>query len=149
MALKKISNINDELDIKLFLYISRKSLIYVIFLFILFLVSAFLYLRYTPPIFQTHSIIQLNKDEKVKNIFPGQQNIDDDLAKYLEIIKSPVFLKRAFAKLPLNISYFSEGSFLDSEQYKCAPYQINATIKDTRFYGPAKATVTKDGRGLA
>lgn len=135
MPRKKISSINDELDPKLFFYIARKSVLYIIFIFALALTAAYLYLRYTPPVYETKSVIQLNTEEKREKIFSMKDNYDEDLAKYVEILKSPVFLKNAFKKLPLKISYYTEGTILNFEQYKASPYTIEADVTNSAYYG--------------
>lgn len=138
MAKKKISNINDELDIKLFLYIAGKSLIYVILFIGIAITSSFLYLRYTYPVYSTSAVIQINyNDEEVSKIL-GTQNFyqeqQSELVKAKGLISSGVFLSRVFAKLPFKVSYFKEGKILSFEQYKTAPYSVNVTVTDLSIY---------------
>ena len=47
MGQQKISIINDEIDIKLFLYITKKSFLYVLLFLGISFSLAFFYLRYT------------------------------------------------------------------------------------------------------
>lgn len=138
MQEKKFSNINDEINIKLFFYLIRKNLVLFVVLFVLAITSVFFYLRYTPPIFETYSIIQLNGDNEARKILQTDNfNFDDEniLAKQIELMRSSVFLKRVFAKLPLDITYFKEGRILNFELYKNSPYQVNYTIKNPAIYG--------------
>ena len=60
MAVKKISGINDELDLKLFFFITKKNIIYAIVFLTIALTSAYLYLRYTHPIYEAKVIIQIS-----------------------------------------------------------------------------------------
>jgi len=139
MAKKRISNINDEIDIKLFFYITRKSLIYVMLFMGIGLAGAYFYLRYTYQVYSASATIQINSnDDNVNKILETQSIITEqqnDLDKYRELISSSVFLGQVFAKLPLDISYFNEGRILSIEQYKCSPYEVEATITNNLIYG--------------
>jgi len=69
MAQKKVSNINDELDIKLFLLIAKKNLLYVVLFLGIAYTAAFFYVRYTYPIYSASSTIQIySNDESVNKI---------------------------------------------------------------------------------
>jgi capsular exopolysaccharide synthesis family protein len=138
MTKKKISNINDELDIELFLYIVGKSLIYAILFIVIAVAVSFFYLRYTYPVYSTSAVIQINyNDEDVSKIL-GTENFyqkpQSDLIKAKELISSGIFLNRVFAKLPLKVSYFIEGRVLSLEQYKKSPYSVNITVTDLSIY---------------
>jgi len=139
MAQKKISIINDELDIKLFLYIAKKCFLYVILFLGIAFAGAFFYLRYTYPIYYASAIIQISSnDENVNKILEtekvvGQQQ--DDLTQAQNLIGSPVFLDKALSKLPLGISYFYEGRILSYEQYKTSPYLIESIVNNPVIYG--------------
>ncbi len=132
---RKISAINDELDIKLFLYISKKNIIFPIIFVILAITGAWLYLRYTPPVYQTSSIIQLGSQAQASRILPTVNIYDDDLAKQIELMRSSVFLQRALSRLPLDVTYYSRGRVLNFELYRNAPFTVDAIIKDPSIYG--------------
>ena len=139
MALKKISNINDEIDLKLFLHITKKCLIYIILFIGIAIIGSFLYIRYTYPIYSTNAVIQLSSNDanvsrifQTENIFSEQQN---ELEQAKGLIGSGVFLSQVFAKLPLMISYYREGRILSSEQYKSAPYSVDAVVTNPSIYG--------------
>ena len=69
MGQQKISIINDEIDIKLFLYITKKSFLYVLLFLGISFSLAFFYLRYTYPIYSSSATIQISSnDEKVRQI---------------------------------------------------------------------------------
>jgi len=136
---KKISNINDELDIKLFLFIARRSLIYVILFLGIALAGAFFYLRYTYQIYSASGTIQISSNDKnINEIFGTETVISEkqtDLDMARELISSPVFLGQVFDKLPLKVSYYYEGRILATEQYKGSPYTVDATVTDNSIYG--------------
>ncbi len=134
-AAKKISSINDELDIKLFLYIAKRNILFPVIFVILALTGAWLYLRYTPPIYQTSSILQLGSQSEATRILPTANIYDDDMAKQIELMRSSVFLQRALSKLPLEVSYFSKGRVLNFELYRNSPFTVDAIVKNPSIYG--------------
>jgi tyrosine-protein kinase Etk/Wzc len=134
-TVKKISNINDELDVKLFLYIAKRNVLFPIIFIILAISGAWIYLRYTPPVYQTSSILQLGSQSQATRILATANIYDDDLAKQLELMRSSVFLNRALSRLPLTISYYSRGRVLNNELYKNAPFNVSVDVKNPAIYG--------------
>lgn len=137
---KRISNINDELDITLFIHIAKRSFLYVIIFLAIALVGQYLYQRYTYPVYQTSATLQISSNEEnVNKLFDQTETMNlqmqNDLEQAREIISSSVFLGRAFADLPLDVSYFQEGRILSSEQYKTSPFEVTADVKDPSIYG--------------
>lgn len=138
MGQQKISIINDEIDIKLFLYITKKSFLYVLLFLGISFSLAFFYLRYTYPIYSSSATIQISSnDEKVRQILETENDLgqqQNDLTQAKEILSSSVFLSKALSKLPLDISYFYEGRILSYEQYKSSPYIIESKIISPSIY---------------
>ncbi|MEM9024556.1 MAG: hypothetical protein AAGB22_12490, partial [Bacteroidota bacterium] len=54
-----IAKFTNEFDLGLLLYLSRKSLIWVLLFFVLSFMTAFLYLRYTQQVFEASSVLQI------------------------------------------------------------------------------------------
>jgi capsular exopolysaccharide synthesis family protein len=134
-AVKKISTINDELDLKLFFYIAKRNILFPVIFVILALTGAWLYLRYTPPIYQTSAILQLGSQNEASRILPTANIYEDDMAKQIELMRSSVFLQRALSKLPIQISYYSKGRVLNSELYRNAPFTVDVQVKNPAIYG--------------
>ena len=132
---KKISTLNDELDPKLFLYIAKRNILFLIAFVIIAIAGSFLYLRYTQPVYQTSAILQLSVDEQTRRVLPTTTLQDDDIAKKIELLRSSVFLNRALSKLPLETSYFTKGRFLNHELYRNSPFRVNARVKNSAIYG--------------
>jgi tyrosine-protein kinase Etk/Wzc len=138
MATRRIPVFNEEFDVKLFFHIGRRNFLYLMLFFMLAVVGAFLYLRYTYPLFETHAVIQLDvKSEanKYLSALTNQTNpAEEGMAKRVELLRSPVFLQRTFSKLPLNISYFVKGTILNSEMYRSSPYEVTYQVKNPVIY---------------
>ncbi|MFH0896382.1 MAG: polysaccharide biosynthesis tyrosine autokinase, partial [Bacteroidota bacterium] len=135
MLKKKIININDEFDAKLLVYIIRKNIFWIFSFFIIALIAGLLYLRYTHPIFEANAVLQFGNDNTAKVLFKQDNLEEEGIEKDLELLRSPVFLSRVFAKLPLQVSYFVKGWILDFETYKNSPFVAYYRIKDPAIYG--------------
>lgn len=138
MAEKHIPQINQDLDFKLLLHVLSKNLVWIVFLFVLGIVTAFLLIRYTKPLYRAKSVIQLTSSED------GQKNILDEklnpynstnLAKEIELIRSPVFLQRVAKKIPVQVSYYIKGAILNFEAYKSTPFYVEFEALDKDLYG--------------
>ena len=132
---ERISNFSGEFELGLFLFIAKKSIIWILLFFILAFAGAKVYLHYTPPVFEASSTIQVqtsnqaNKLLNVENIY-SSENV---LAEAVELLRSKVFLKRVLSKLPLGISYYAEGTFLNNELYKNAPFTVDIKRKNDKI----------------
>ncbi|HET6225994.1 MAG TPA: Wzz/FepE/Etk N-terminal domain-containing protein, partial [Bacteroidia bacterium] len=106
---ERISNFSGEFEFGLFLFIARKSLSLILVLLAIAFVCARLYLRYTPPVYESSSIIQVQSTNQANKILDVDKlkEMDNGLAETVELLRSKVFLKRVLEKLPLEISYFT------------------------------------------
>ncbi len=126
---------NDEFDFKLFLNITRKSLIYIIVFTVLLFAAVFVYLRYTQPVYEAACIVQINTDDKAEKLFDNKTIYEDDIYRKIEIMRSPVFMQRVVSQLPLGVSVFAKGNILNFELYNEVPFEIKYEIIDSAFYG--------------
>ena len=63
---ERLTNFSGEFELGLFLYIARRSLVWVVFFFLIALAVAWLYLRYTQPMFESSAVMQVNNDNTAK-----------------------------------------------------------------------------------
>jgi len=133
----KISQINTEFDLGLLFKIIQKTILPIFILFIISSTIAFLYLRYTHPVFEASSVIQLsssnsaNKVLQTANIYDGE----NDISKTVELLKSKVFLKRVFSKLNFEVSYYIKGRILNFDVYRNTPFIIEQKVFNPSIYG--------------
>lgn len=121
----RLTNFSNEFDFGLFLYISRKSLLSVFICLLLAALASFIYLRYTPFVYNVHSVIQLAEDDNANKIL--QVESKDDLNKpeaKVELLRSKLLISRTLQQLDLKVSYFARGQILTSEHYTSSPYKI-------------------------
>jgi len=126
MVERKISNLNDEFDLKLFLKVAKRNSAWIVLFFIISFLMAFLYLRYTYPIYEAKTVIQIAlADKNSKLLLDKEFSTQSDISSKIELLKSPTFLDRVFNKLPLDIGYFQIGNVLNYEMYKSSPFEID------------------------
>ena len=134
---ERLSNFSGEFELGLFLFIARKSLIWIVLLFGIAFCCAYLYLRYTPPVFEASSTIQIQTNNQAKQVLNVDALVEPEngLAEEVEFLRSKVFFKRVLSKLPLQTSYYAEGTFKVFELYKSSPYSVEINIKDSKVIG--------------
>lgn len=125
--MKKESSIivNKELDPDILKRIIRKNWIFPVLITSLFLVGAFLYLRYTKPVFESVSIIQLDDDDTGKDVL-NFENItnEQNLNKYIELLRSQFLFEKAVSSLNMNVSHYSKGEILTEEKYLQSSFNV-------------------------
>src|SRR4051812_27729752 len=105
---ERLSNFSGEFELGLFLFIARKNFIWIILLFGIAFCSAYLYLRYTPPVFEASTILQIQTSNTAKQVLNVEAltETENGLAEEVELLRSKVFFKRALSNLPLQVSYY-------------------------------------------
>ncbi len=135
MEIKKIPILNEKIDPYILGFIIRKSLILIILIFFISYGIAFLYLRYTPLVYKASAILQINNEKEKTQILELSTYKDEvNLNQTIELLRSPEFLKRIYHRLPLDVSYYSKGTFLEYELYKSSPFTVEYEISNDFFY---------------
>ena len=134
---ERITNFSNEFEFGLFLYILKKSLVWILIIFGVLLFIAFLYLRYTVPIFEASTIIQIGKSNTAQKVLDvGQIYEENNLSGEIELIRSKYLIRKAVKNLPLEISYFVRGDILNDEKYGSSVYNVEIVeIKDSSIIG--------------
>jgi tyrosine-protein kinase Etk/Wzc len=126
--------INDEIDIGLLLAITRQNVLAIVILFTFFAFVAFLYLRFTPPIYQSIATVQLGADSRTNALLNAPNIHNQGIHQEIEYLRSPVSIKKSLSKLPLDVSYMIKGEVLSSELYQTSPYTIGYDILNPAIY---------------
>ena len=130
----KISYLNDSFDLGLLLLISKRSLLWILLFFLFSTAIAFIYLRYTEPVYQTQAIIQLNSTASTSKFLAVTNIYDESIYKEIELLKSSEFLTRAISNLNLDISYFRKGTVLNYEVYQSSPFRVGMSTQSIDLY---------------
>lgn len=131
--------------------IFRKSLPWILCILITTNLTAYLYLRWTKPLFVSESNLKL--DIKSDTGILGLDAIDDEqsltsISGEVELIKSRMFSDRVINTLNLGISYYSVGKILNDERYVFSPFTIDV-IEGEIYDTPVYVNFQNDGRFTA
>ena len=103
---ERLSNFSNEFELGLFLFIARKSLWIILLIFAGAFTCAFLYLRYSPPIYESTAVIQVVNDNTQKKALSFEGTLDEEpLEIYVELIRSKFLFEKVIDELPLKVSY--------------------------------------------
>jgi tyrosine-protein kinase Etk/Wzc len=130
------AKLNSALDVSLIFHLLKKFKWVFIGLFLASALVAFLYLRYSQPIYEARVLLQIN-DNKTDQVLrlDGIGESENILAEAIEQIHSKVFLKRIVEKLDLGVCYFSEGTFKNYELYLSSPFLAQINLKNEALHG--------------
>lgn len=131
---QRLTNFSQEFELGLFLYIARKNIFWVAVFLIISIVTAFLIIRYTPPVYESSSIIQIKQENNMSKVLELDKLQEmDDISAEIELLRSKVILRKVIDKLPLDVSYFNQGTVLEYELYRSSPYQVEIVSLDSSF----------------
>lgn len=127
----KIPFFNQRFDPQTFLTIFKKNIWLIFLIFIFALGTGFVYFRYTRPIYKATTIIQIKNENKTNQILNIKNDIlETELAPAIELLRSNEFLKTVISVLPLDVSYFRQGTFLSSELYTSSPFEVKYRVNN-------------------
>ena len=92
------------------------------------LIAAFIYLRYTTPIFQSTGSLIIKEDKTTGDKLNELVSPDNEISIQNEIeqIKSRPVMRRVVHALNLNFSYYAKGEVRESNIYTSAPFELQA-----------------------
>lgn len=105
----------------------RKNIPWIILIFFVTNLVAYLTIRWTKDVFESESELKLEIKQDVADL--GLKNLAEDqnlnlIAGEIEQIKSKVFFERVIDSLDLAVSYYSIGKVLNDEMYKRNPFEV-------------------------
>lgn len=126
----KISLLNEEFDLSLFVMIFKKKWKLLTVIFLVLIIAAGIYLRYAQRMYQESCVIQINSQNTANKVLNATTSIyesnEDEVAESVELMRSRTFLEKVFRILPMSISYYTEGTFKNTERYLTSPYLAEA-----------------------
>ncbi len=125
----KMANQALEFDMTKFIYISVRTIPWVVFIFILTFIGVFIFLRYTKNVYEATSTIQLQfkSSRSLLNMEAEifAEGIDAvNMSSEISLIKSKLIYRQIIDSINLRISYFREGEVLSDELYPKSPFRV-------------------------
>ncbi|AEA44039.1 GumC family protein [Fluviicola taffensis] len=98
--------------------ILRRYWWWVLLLIIFFMSVAFFYLRYTKPVYDSTTLIQLVEKDQGKQLLEIDNiNKRIDISTEIELLRSQLLFDMTIARMNMNVSVFSKGKILTEEKY--------------------------------
>ncbi|MEX1131814.1 MAG: polysaccharide biosynthesis tyrosine autokinase [Flavobacteriales bacterium] len=133
---ERITNFSNEFELGLFLFIVRRSLLWIALFMLTALATSVLYLRYTASIYESRSLLQLRERNTAQqvlsmNTFGEDKNLQADV----ELMRSKFFLSKVLKRMPLEVSYFNKGQILTEEFYTRSFFKLrDVSVIDKAIY---------------
>ncbi len=127
----------DSVDLDKLITVLRKSWLWIIILLVLANVSAYLFIRYTKPLYE--SVSDLKLDIKSESDLLGIQSATEfeNISGEIEILKSKLFFNKVIDATDMEITYNFYGNILNEERYSNSPFQVDYEIKDASIFDRA------------
>lgn len=126
----------QSIDFEKLLSVLKKSLPIVIVIILITNSVAYLIVRYTKPLYQSDSELQLGINKQAESF--GFNSFDNrninSMSEEIELIKSKLFLTKVLTALDIDVSYYIQGKFLDDEIFGTSPFRVEYLIKDESFF---------------
>ena len=127
----------DSIDLEKVFIVLRKSIPWIIIILAVTCSAAYLYVRYTKPLFESESVIKLDlqNEASIIGISNPLENANiTGLSGEIELLKSDLFFDRVVKAINYDISYYYYGKILTEERYKNSPFAVSYLIKNDAFY---------------
>ncbi|RZK35787.1 MAG: hypothetical protein EOO61_11385, partial [Hymenobacter sp.] len=126
-------------DISTLVLAVRRSLPWAALLIMLGLMSSWLYLRYTKPIYRASSVLKIDERSNASDLGLGALagsggDNSSQLSGEVELIKSNLTYKRLKQVVPLDVNYYTQGTVLETELFGNSPFKVVYTISDAAYY---------------
>ena len=126
--------INDEFDASLAISLIKKSLFRIILFSLIGLLVAVVKIRYSPPIYEARATVKIEDKNEMGTVMQYENIYESSINGEISRLKSMKLFEKATSHLPLEVSYFTTGKFMDTENYKLSSFQIKHQIKDKSVY---------------
>lgn len=131
----------NDIDFDKIYLVLKKSIPWLILLLIFTNSIAYLYVRYTQPIYESSSILKLDikSDASLLGVRDAIGPETKGLSGEVELLKSRLFLGKVVDAVKMDVSYYHPGrshflSQIVDERYQNSPFVVNYKLKDSNFY---------------
>jgi tyrosine-protein kinase Etk/Wzc len=143
--------VNKDFKLSIVIAVIKKNWFWIPILLSVAVFVSKIYLRYTKPVYESSSIIQIvTKDESKDLIGFTNPNTEKVFPQAIELLSSQFMFARAVRSLNMNVSYFSQGKFLTEEKYLQSSFIVTPyELKDSSLcQAPIYISKSKDNLEL-
>ena len=124
----RVESLNTEgIDFNKLKIVFRSNWIWLLLIFFITNLTAYLAIRYTKNLYESSSVLKLDIKKEASE-FGIKTPLEDQnvnlIAGEIEIIQSRLFLSRLLDSSSLDISYYSIGRVLNDELYQSQPFTV-------------------------
>jgi len=119
----------EGIDLDKLRTVVRNNVWWILFIFLVCNLSAYLVTRWTKDIYESESELKLDVKRDATDLGINkivQEPSLDEVSGEIEQIKSRLFFNRIIDSLNLAVSYFSEGKVLFDEMYQRSPFLVDS-----------------------
>lgn len=120
-------------------FVFRKSLPWMVIIFVCSLVGAYMYLRWTQPSYQANTLIQMEVQSAAHmmqyDVLMGAPEAQANISKEIELLKSDIMYKAVLDSINLTVNYYQKGEILDTEIFNTSPFTVEHKVSDRELYG--------------
>lgn len=119
----------DDFNLNLFKFVLKKSLLWILLLFIGVIGLGQVILRYSPRIYETTASLILKKNPETMKVL-GVDNIlqtdDAEIYREIQLLKSHIIIERVLDSMDSEVSYYRTGRtrFIKTEMYGASPFEL-------------------------
>jgi capsular exopolysaccharide synthesis family protein len=142
-------DILSSFDLEKFKLILRKSWVYIALFLMASCSLAYLYVRYTKPLYESSSVVKLNFESEASmlNISSPVMKQEGEISGEIELLKSPLFFSKVVDAVDMDVSYFRYGRLLDDERYGINPFAVSYKVKNAAYFNrPIDINILDDQR---
>lgn len=116
---------NREFDVTIFSNVLKKTWYFIPIIFLFFIILTYLYLRYTKPVFESSTVIQLISEDQGADVLNIKSiNESSSLSREIELLRSQLLFEKAIKNMGFYVSHFAEGDVLTQELYTQSSFQV-------------------------
>lgn len=127
----------NDLDVEKLLGVIKSSVLYVVGIIVVTCSCAYLFIRYTKPVYESDSELKLEIQNEavilgVQN--PLENTNTNSLPGEIELLRSNLFLSKVVDAINYDVSYYFYGKILNEERYRNSPFAVSYKIHNSGYY---------------
>ncbi len=130
-----------NVDLDKIYHVLKRSIPWMLLILLVTNAVAYLYVRYTQPIFESESVLKLDIKNEA-NLLGFQDPITQDIkgiSGEMELLKSRLFFGRVVDAIGMDVAYYHPGrshflSQIVDERYNTSPFVVSHKLKNPSYY---------------